>query len=563
MRCLRTLLVALPLLAVGATAVSAFTPGDFELEGELGSFESTLSVTSPEQDVWLLDLRLRAPRPSTPPEVTLRWRLPSVDVYGFWNPQIGIDKVNYYSNRLESRATVHAPVVALLSPDDENRFTFAASDALRKLDLGCRIKEEDAHFHCWIRFFGEPSPPTDDYRVVIRLDRRGVRYEDALADVTSWWAAQPGYEPTPVPALAREPMYSTWYNFHQNLDTDLLLRELEIARDLGYRAVIVDDGWQTLDSSRGYAYTGDWQPLRIPDMGEFVDRVHELDMGFLLWYSLPFVGENADSFSRFEGKFLKYWDGQGTWVLDPRYPEVREAIISTYEQALGDWRLDGFKLDFIDRFRPTEETEFTATDGRDMASLDAAVDRLMTDVLARLRKIRPDIAVEFRQRYVGPLMRKYGNMFRAVDCPNNAIANRAETLDLRLLSGDTAVHSDMVMWHRDEPVERAALQLLNILFSVPQLSVLVTELPPEHLEMIGFWTNFWSQRREVLLDGELRAHRPAALYPLVEASTADHRVVAVYEDFVVPVKGALQETLEVVNAKASGELVLDLESTLR
>jgi len=33
--------------------------------------------------------------------------------------------------------------------------------------------------------------------------------------------------------------------------------------------IIVDDGWQTLDSARGYAYTGDWQPERMPDMKGF------------------------------------------------------------------------------------------------------------------------------------------------------------------------------------------------------------------------------------------------------------------------------------------------------
>ena len=78
--------------------------------------------------------------------------------------------------------------------------------------------------------------------------------------------------------------------------------------------------------------------------------------------------------------------------------------------------------------------------------------------------------IEFRQPYIGPLMRKYGNMFRAGDAPNAYVANRVRTIDLRLLSGETAVHSDMIMWHPDEPVERAALQLLNVMFSVGRVS---------------------------------------------------------------------------------------------
>jgi len=235
---------------------------------------------------------------------------------------------------------------------------------------------------------------------------------------------------------------------------------------------------------------------------------------------------------------LWYWEGQGTWVLDPRYPEVRELIISTYEKALVDWDLDGFKIDFIDRFVPDDETVLTAEDGRDFASVDAAVDRLMTDVMERLRAINPDIMIEFRQRYIGPLMRKYGNMFRAVDCPNNAVANRVETMDLRLLSGDTAVHSDMFMWHPDDTVEHAALQILNVLFSVPQISVRLTQIPEEQLEMVRFWTEYWRENREVLLDGQLHPTRPAALYPMIRADNEEKTIVGLYEEMVVPIGGA-------------------------
>ena len=59
-----------------------------------------------------------------------------------------------------------------------------------------------------------------------------------------------------------------------------------------------------------------------------------------------------------------------------------------------------------------------AKGGRDFASVNEATDRMMTDVLAELRRVKPDVMIEFRQPYIGPLIRKYGNMFRASDCPN-------------------------------------------------------------------------------------------------------------------------------------------------
>jgi alpha-galactosidase len=552
--------------------------GDLTVEGDPGTFEVDLDLEEVSPGISILHLRLSAPSPATPPELTLRWKVPSVEIDGYWNPNIAIDKVGFWRNTVDSRSTNNAPVITLLNGADRNRLTFAVSDALRPVQSRCYLREEDAFFHCSVRLFEEKAPATERYSVEVRFDARDVAYPAAIADVADWWAAQEGYQPSPVPDAARWPMYSTWYSFHQNLDPAAVMAELEIAKRLGYEAVIVDDGWQTLDSSRGYAYTGDWEPERIPDMHGFVDRVHDLGMDFILWYSLPFMGENAEGFEAFRGKYLWYWEGQGAWVLDPRYPEVRELIISTYEKALTEWNLDGFKIDFIDRFVPDEETVLTAEDGRDFASVDAAVDRLMTDVMERLREIKPDIMIEFRQRYIGPLMRKYGNMFRAVDCPNNAVANRVETMDLRLLSGDTAVHSDMFMWHPDDTVEHAALQILNVLFSVPQLSVRLTQIPEEHLEMVRFWTGYWRDNREVLLDGALRPTRPAALYPIIKARGDGKTIVGLYEDMVVPVGGAPPATgastaggtsvrasadvIDVINAKPGTTVVLQVENDL-
>ncbi len=38
---------------------------------------------------------------------------------------------------------------------------------------------------------------------------------------------------------------------------------------------------------------------------------------------------------------------------------------------------------------------------QDYISVPAAVDRLLTDIIAWLRQIKPDVMIEFRQSYVG------------------------------------------------------------------------------------------------------------------------------------------------------------------
>jgi len=536
--------------------------GDFKIEGELGSFEYQLSTENIEQGVKIITLGLISPTEETLSTVSIEWSFPSVNVYSFWNSTINPDKVTYYRNYVTSRASSQAPIICFINNGDQNRLTFALSDALNKVEISTWLREEDAKFYCRTTLFNEKMPPIKKYTVQIRIDSRNIPYYKAISGVSNWWASLDNYHPSQVPDMARMPMYSTWYSFHQNLVVDEVINECKLGKKIGLEAVIVDDGWQTLDNKRGYRYTGDWKPDRIPDMKTFVDSIHSAGMGFLLWYSLPFIGEESGNFEKFKGKYLTYWESQGTWILDPRYPEVREHIINTYETALTDWNLDGFKLDFLGWFTAFDDTEMTAHDGRDYASVNIAADRLMTDIMSRLRAIKPDIMIEFRQPYIGPLMRKYGNMFRAADCPNMEVVNRCRTTDLRLLSGNTAVHSDMFVWHKDDIVESAALQILNILFSVPQLSVKLDSIPEEHFRMVKFWINYWKENREVLLDGEFIPLKPSELYPVIKAKTDTKLIVGLYSDHVVTIDYSIPIEIDIINAKQSEVVIIDLLNDL-
>jgi alpha-galactosidase len=536
------------------------TDGGYEvrLEGGGEGFRGSLSTSTLEDGVELVQLRIEADEAGPPPVFRLSWSHPLVSVHGFWHSGAGYDKglgvdwgKGYYS-----KATSGAPVGCLYDLQGRNRLTFAFSDALNPITFHAGVHEESAEASCWIRLFEEPMVPLSIYEATLRLDTRDLPYYDALSDVSGWWAGLPGYEPAEVPETARLPMYSTWYSFHQDLNPGRVEEQCRLAKEIGCEAVIVDDGWQTTSNERGYAYTGDWEPApeKVPDMRAHVDRVHEQGMKFLLWYSVPFVGVHSKAWERFSGMLLEEIERLGAGVLDPRFPEVREFLIGTYETALREWDLDGFKLDFVDSFGASQETG----GGRDYDGVPEAVDRLLEDTIRRLRRIKPDVMVEFRQSYVGPLMRKYGNMFRAMDCPNDAVENRMHTLDVRLLAGDTATHSDMLMWHPEDPVESAALQLVNVLFSVPQISVLLDRISPEYLEMLRFWLGFWREHRDVFLDGEIEPRNPEAIYPVVLARTDAKMVAAAYENAVVPLGGDLPSTLLVVNGTLEDSVVLKL-----
>lgn len=537
-------------------------PYSIQLTGELKDFEVSLHAEHIEEGLDKVHLHIRRDEAGIPSVLKLVWSHPVQDIAGYWHPGAGRNKglqVDWGEGNA-SRGTSSAPVGCLFSGSGHNRLTFALSDGLNPVRLLAGVHEETAELHCSATLFEEAAFPISDYRITLQLDTRDMDYTESLRCVQEWWQQEAGYSPAAVPAAAKLPMYSTWYSFHQQVSPEEIEEQCRLAKELGCGAVIVDDGWQTEDQSRGYAYCGDWEAssAKMPDMAAHVRRVQAMGLGYMLWYSVPFIGYRSKAWQRLQSKLLYRMDSMGAGVLDPRYPEVREYLTGVYEKAVAQWNLDGLKLDFVDNFRlppgdRPEGGELSSTagqpdaDGWDTPSVQEGAHRLLSGVMERLQKHKPGMMIEFRQPYTGPLMRKYGNIFRAADCPNDAVENRIRVLDLRLLAGGTAVHSDMLMWHPEETAEQAARQIINVLFAVPQLSIRLDLLPERHMAMVRYWMGFWMEHRDILLDGRLQPRHPELLYPLVEASLHTKRITVVYQADAVAA-----ETPEETGNKAPG-----------
>ena len=181
-------------------------------------------------------------------------------------------------------------------------------------------------------------------------------------------------------------------------------------------------------------------------------------------------------------------------------------------------------------------TPYTNTDssGRDYESLEDAAERLLHDITARLRRLDPEVLLEFRQTYIGPVISQFGNMLRVNDCPLDATANRLGVLDLRLTSGKAAVHSDMITWNKGETDEGVAAQLIAALFGVPQISVVLSELSDSHLRVLRFWLDFWRKHRQTLLEGKLKLYNPEVGYSMAEAQGEEERICVCYSKNMVP-----------------------------
>lgn len=534
-------------------------------------FNLSLSKESKERaDILIYDVSYKSEEVSTPSKITVEFNMPYINAFSLWNSQCGLTRNVLPDWRPQhqvsrSRLASGIPIQSVISQNGDNAFTISVNDAKTPIEISSGTEEFNGNCLCRVSFFTIPIGKINEYKSQIIIDTRKIPFYKAISDASEHMR----YSEQFVPNNARMPMYSTWYNYHQNINDDELIKECKAAYELGMRTIIVDDGWQTENNGGGYAYCGDWRVCKskIKDMASFVSAVHDIGMQVMLWYSVPFIGKNSDIWEEFKGKYLDSEENEWN-CLDPRFPEVRKYLAGLYEKAALEWKLDGFKLDFIDSFELTEYSDKTGI-GRDFESLEDAIDCLLCDVVLRLKKINPDVLIEFRQNYIGPVVTEYGNIIRVGDCALDAFINRVGILDLRMTSGKAAVHSDMITWNNNDTNESVAKQLIAVLFGVPQISVRLDEITAEHYEVLKFWLNFWMENKEILLDGKQKIYNPEANYSMAEAELNNRKICVCYgrnivecsgDDFIV-VNGTGEDFIVV---RANGDFkytILDCKGT--
>lgn len=499
-----------------------FENTEFTFEGEHCP-EISMSLVENSDGLSVYMLSFDWEKPTTPIPVTLRFRSPCCDAYTHMKPDLyRMHNVPWgTAKELESRLGKWMPIMQFVSKCEINKRTIALADVKSHIKMNSYVVLPGFYTGTEIAFFISPSNPISHYETYLRIDEREIAYHTALSDAMAWYAGL-GYRNDYVPASAYDSVYSTWYAYLQEISAKEILQECRLAKKAGMDTLIVDDGWQNEGVVRDYSGCGDWKPAknRFPNMKKFVDEVHRIGMKVMLWFSVPFIGYDAENYKRFEDKFLHKLDGSRCAVLDPRYKQVRAFLVDTYADAVRNWGLDGLKLDFIDRFAFNGEVN----DAMDIASVEDAVEQLLREINTALRAIKEDILIEFRQPYMGPVITTYGNMIRVWDCPLDPIVNRVGITDLRMLTGNCAVHSDMIYWDNRDCAQSVATHLYSAIFSVPQISVRMAELTTEHKMVLKEFLRFRRANLDVLMQGSFVAKGIHANYAHTEAALGNKRV---------------------------------------
>ena len=509
-----------------------------------------------KDEIVFLEINLKLQN-EVPESFVVKFETSATDTCSVWSSfdRVHTIRPDWGKTEIHSRLASGMPIQQLISFEDNNKMCVSVSDVDTPIKIRMGYCEETANVVCEVEFFTLPTNKRTEYNATIRVDFRNIKFYDSIYDTVEWWESEYGYKSAFVPEHAKLPMDSLWYSFHQNLDYCKILDECKKSKELGLETVIIDDGWQTDDNNRGYAYCGDWSVCesKMRDMSLLVQNIHKIGMKVILWYSVPFMGIYSQKYNEFKDMLLEDSGDKSTFfALDPRYKKVRNYLVTLYENAVVNWQLDGLKLDFIDSF-VLKGKSLIPDENRDYESLEEAIHNLLSETKEKLTKYNKDILIEFRQSYVGPSIRKYGNMLRVGDCPGDVITNRSQIVNLRLTSGKTAVHSDMIMWNVNDTVENAAQQFVNILYSVPQVSMLINNLPVDHIDMLKFYIKFWKEHRDILLNGKLTAENPENEYSSVRATVDSTEIITPYTNNLVRV---LEKTAIIVNGTKRNVLVI-------
>ena len=513
------------------------TTRQFRIQCDDPSAEITIVPLAAEDGIDLYRIAVKLPEKTVPPKITIAWEEDMVNHLHVWTPLCGTHHLMHQwfgPTRSDSRFHFGAPLLATIGDSGRNRFTVALSDPLPPTALTFAVKDLDQQNKVGYTavLFSNTYDALKSYETLLRIDTRPLLFCETVQQVYPWWKSLGWEIPTP-PAAAEDALYSSWYNFHQAPRQDKLLADLKIAAELGFKTVILDDGWQFPGPSSGdYALCGEWHMSedKFPDFKRFCDDVHALGMKLMVWFAVPFVGVQSPLFETWRDKmiFIDYAHdnfGMNTGTLDPRYPEVRAFIISNYKRFLIDYDIDGFKFDFIDSFAHWDPPAYNP-DGMDIETTGEATRRLLTEIEAELSAIKPELLYEYRQNYIGPAINRFGNMLRVGDCAYESLANRIGIVDLRLLGYPVAVHADMLFWAPEESIKLCSRQLLNILFGVPQISVILADSTEEQKAFLRAYLSYWTQNRDLILHGTFRAYSPEQGYTRITAET-DERVITV------------------------------------
>ena len=358
---------------------------------------------------------------------------------------------------------------------------------------------------------------------------------------------------------AYDPTWCTWTAWcSDRMNTETVLANARIAKNLGIRSLILDDGWfgPGLDTDDRPLNIGDYDadPAKFTNLPALIEQLHGMDLDVLLWYAPTCISPDSKTYARFKNhvvchKGVPVLAPNGFYNLCPCNPEVRAHVRAEIERMLTVFGADGFKVDL---YNTLPVTPCDATHAHETGSMIEGVRNLERDIWDVMKRLRPAGTVELKQNYANVISAQWGTMARAGDTAYDVDTDFHRCVYLQAYAPVT--HNDYFACSiYDTPRDLAVMMIKFITGGVPTFSMDLVKQPPATLAVIKAWLGFyeahrplWKPRREPM-DPRLETWRMGNRQTAVVSalfSAAEIRLPAVPELFVL--NGTGRESLYVL-----------------
>lgn len=519
------------------------------ITGSLRPFKSTVEIEQLAIDRYVVHVKLHAASPSLPPDFILSFKFPKNKINQLWSSRTWSNK-SFFSLPSNDRAAANFSIIAGLTLNDQNQITFTCTDRFDTRFINTYVQEKGDSLAFILDFF-EDNPPLSkmqDYEVDILVDFRNIHFSEAIYEASKWRFKNEFISAALSGKQESEPVYSTWYPMHRNIPLENITRELDSLETYGFKSILIDDGWRSLVKMKvDTSYIYDSNSLKSLQL--LNSKRSKMGMKLFFWYSLPFMGGNPVVTEKFEGKFLSYKAPFQIHVLDPRYPDVRQYLTSTYYNFFKEWKFDGFWFDFLNNFYPNEHVTISEDLGRDFVDVKLAVDTLMNVLTSRLNTITPNLFMGQKFSSVGPMHSNKQNFLAGFVGVGSTKIVREKMINNRLLYGHNTPFMEIMAVHPRDKTKDVARKFQSVMYGVPHLSFFTGTLPEATKQTIRFWLNYWKENYHVLMDAEFEPQKVANLYPVIKVESKVKTIYTVYDDYILSLPTVVDRPIDIINSK--------------
>lgn len=439
----------------------------------------------------------------------MRFSVPILDMHGYWVPESRTPSTKIvWVIESKSAGQRAFPFIAFFNSRQINRLSAGLTNLTDDARILAKMNQEKCTYDITIEVaLGKDS---QDFELVI--DQRPQVWTESLAD----WRKALALPLPEFPEGAWEPVFCTWYAVHAAVTQDWVEKNAEIASRLGFRTLIIDDGWcfdvmkrvspETI--STWYEMIGDWflSEKKFPDFENHRKRVQAMGMKYLLWVAPFLIGAKSELYKQL-ADIVKPEYHEGCYTFDSSRKEAAKLLLGKMKHVIQDYGLDGLKVDFLDYIFPNMEEPR----GEDTT-------HFIQELARTIREVKKDALIEFRQAYATPGMLAYGTQFRAGDVPFDFIDNFHRLAQIRISVGDgVPVHADPAYWHPQESPVNISRHMIASLAGVPMLSMDLLAISKMEQRIIRHWLSFYQAHRETFNYGkwDVTYHQSGAAYAMV------------------------------------------------